>query len=44
VGTTSSNVEPRPTLLVTRTEPWCASAIAATTGSPSPKPPLSRLR
>jgi hypothetical protein len=40
----SSNVEPLPTVLFTRTEPWWASAIAAAVGSPSPNPPASRLR
>ena len=39
-GSSTSNTEPRPGVLLARAEPWWASAIACTTASPSPSPPL----
>src|SRR6266516_6050119 len=43
-GSSTSNTEPWPSVLLARAEPWWASAIACTMARPSPKPPASRVR
>ena len=43
-GSSTSNTEPWPSVLLARAEPWWASAIACTMARPSPNPPASRVR
>ena len=43
-GSSTSNTEPWPSVLLARAEPWWASAIACTIGQAEPEPAGSRLR